>query len=223
MRAPSPRTLTTAAITVFGGEIGFAAYVWRLGPPGPIPMHFGISGAVDRYGDRSELAGVICGSAVIGALCWVVLEAMRRRSSNPSGLAWSQTVLLIVFALLSLVHLSLLVGLGDSLNMSGATTRMGALSLIFVGIGAFLGKSSPNPFVGVRTYWSLNSRLAWEKSNRLAGCLMFWCGLAGLLATPIAPQPLAFQALIGAIIVAAVASVFESWRVWRIDPDRARF
>ena len=181
-------------------------------------MHFGISGMVDRYGDRTELATVIAGSTVIGALCWVVLEAMRRRSSNPSGLAWSQAVLLIVFALLGLVHLSLLAGEGGAFKLSGATMRMGALSLMFIGIGAFLGKSSPNPFVGVRTYWSLNSRLAWEKSNRLAGRLMFWFGLAGLLATPIAPQPLAFQALIGAIIVATLASVFESWRVWRIDP-----
>jgi uncharacterized membrane protein len=77
--------------------------------------------------------------------------------------------------------------------------------------------------VGVRTPWTYKSRLAWDRSNRLAGRLLFLIGLAGLVSAPWAVQPLALIALIVAILVAAVWSVIESWRVWRTDPDRQPF
>ena len=67
------------------------------------------------------------------------------------------------------------------------------------------------------------SRLAWDRSNRLAGRLLFVTGLAGLIAAPLAPQPLGTFCLIGAVLVVALWSVFESWRVWRGDPDRQPF
>ena len=219
MTPPASRSIALAAGFLFPLEAAVAIYVWRFGPTGPLPVHFGLNGEVDRYGDRSEIALVMGGMALIGSMCWVVLEVMRRRSQNPSGLAWAQVVLLSTFALIGLVEATLASGGHGS---GAGSMGMAALAILFIAIGAVLGKVSPNPFVGVRTYWSLNSRLAWDKSNRLGGRLMFWIGLAGLAAAPFAPQPLGFQVLIGAIILGAGLSVAESWRVWRIDPDRAR-
>ena len=98
---------------------------------------------------------------------------------------------------------------------------MGFLALIMLATGVFLGKTGPNPFVGVRTFWSLRSRLALDRSNRLLGRLWFWLGLAGLAAAPLAPEPLGTMALIILIMGTVAAAVVESWRVWRSDPDRA--
>ena len=100
---------------------------------------------------------------------------------------------------------------------------MAGLSLIFLLTGAFLGRVGPNPVVGVRTPWSYKSRLAWDRSNRLAGRLFFLIGLAGLVTAPWAVQPFALIALIVAVTIAAVWSAVESWRVWRSDPDRQPF
>ena len=100
---------------------------------------------------------------------------------------------------------------------------MAGISLLFLLIGAFLGRVGANPFVGVRTPWAFKSKLAWERSNRLAGRLLFLLGLAGLVTAPFAPQPLGIQALIAGVLIAAVWSVVESWRVWRTDPDRQPF
>ena len=111
-------------------------------------------------------------------------------------------------------------------RLSGADEADGFLratmafqGLVFLGVGAFLGRTRPNPVVGVRTPWSRRSRLAWDKSNRLAGRLLSLLGIAGLLAAPIAPQPLALHLLNAALLAVAVVSTFESWRVWRGDPD----
>ena len=100
---------------------------------------------------------------------------------------------------------------------------MAFLSLIFLIMGALLGRVSPNPFIGVKTPWAYKSRLAWDRSNRLAGRLMFWLGAAGLIASPFALQPLGLIVLITGVLIATAWSVFESWRVWRADPDRQPF
>ena len=47
--------------------------------------------------------------------------------------------------------------------------------------------------------------------------------LLGLITAPLAPQPLGFSLLIVGVLIAAGWSVFESWRVWRADPDRQPF
>ena len=109
------------------------------------------------------------------------------------------------------------------LTSMGAAAPMAGLSALFLVIGSVLGRVGPNPIAGVRTPWSYKSRLAWDRSNRLAGRLLFLIGLAGVAAAPVAPQPLGYQAVIGAVILAAVVSVIESWRVWRADPDRQPF
>jgi uncharacterized membrane protein len=156
------------------------------------------------------------------AIAWLVLEAMRRRAERPAGLMWAQIVLLIVSALIGALHAWLAFGSAANVGVADApAAKLAGLSLLMLGAGALLGKVGPNPFVGVRTFWSLQSRLAWEKSNRLGGRLIFWIGVIGLCAAPITPEPLGMQSLIAAVLLAAAASIFESWRVWRTDPDRA--
>ena len=44
-----------------------------------------------------------------------------------------------------------------------------------------------------------------------------------LIAAPLAPQPLGALSLTAAVLIVAALSVFESWRVWRSDPDRQPF
>ncbi len=83
-----------------------------------------------------------------------------------------------------------------------------------------MGKVAPNALVGVRTPWSLTSKLAWEKSNRLAGRLFFWGGLVGVFLAPVAPAPLGMRVLLAAVLLIGAVTVLESWRVWRSDPER---
>jgi uncharacterized membrane protein len=52
---------------------------------------------------------------------------------------------------------------------------------------------------------------------------MFWLGAIGLIASPFVVQPTGMISLIIAVLIAAAWSVFESWRVWRADPERQPF
>lgn len=215
------------AACVFAGQFAAAGYVAAFGSTAPVPMHFALNGEANRWGDRTELATVMTALTVLMAF---VYWAVRRRDDDRAAAAPSSRqpsndgamLVLILSAVICAFMSATGVGAASSLATAagGAWFHMSLLAILMLVIGVFLGKVTPNPWLGVRTWWSANSRLAWDKSNRLAGRIYFWAGLVLLLAAPIAPQPAGFQAAIAAMVAGAAIAVFESWRVWRLDPDR---
>ena len=224
--SPSKKSLSALdAATVVLGLIVGGVGVWTIlaGPVELLPIHWNASGQADDWSTREVLGGVLVGMAALTLVLGLGMGAASRRAEDTSrarALRYAQLVVILVLPLISL--------LGASASLSGTTDIGGAVpvaltSVVLLVTGAFLGRVGPNPFVGVRTPWAYKSRLAWERSNRLAGRLFFVIGLAGLLTAPFAPRPLGLYALLAAILVAAIWSVIESWRVWRADPDRQPF
>ena len=212
--------LTIVGLTTLA--IGIAV----AGPTGPVPMHFDIHGQVDRWGDRSELAGLIAFMAFMAAITAGPMSWYAKRTPDAArrrGLEIGQLVSLLAIAGVSAFMVWMILGRGASQTGVSLAMTAALMSLLFAVMGAFMGRVAPNPIIGVRTPWNFKSRLAWDRSNRLAGRLFFWLGLAGLITTPVAPQPLGFSLLIAGVLIAAGWSVFESWRIWRTDPDRQPF
>lgn len=205
------------------GLLSLAAWIAVAGPEGPLPVHFNAEGVADHWGDRTEVALLVAG---LGLGCAVICGLMGlsvARSDDPArrrGLKTGQAISLLAFAGTAILIASLSLGGATELQ---PVIPMAFTALLMASIGATAGRVGPNPVVGVRTPWTFKSRLAWDRSNRLAGRLFFWLGLAGLAAAPFAPQPLGLYALLAALMIAAALSVFESWRVWRTDPERQPF
>ena len=211
----------TAAVTVMIAAA--AAWIYLAGPTELMPYHFGADGQADGWAGREAIGGGIGGLALLTAVFAGGMGIAAARAEEAAGarsLRLGQVLILTTFLALSVfaaaASLSGLTSLAAAIPMAG-------LSAIFLLVGAPLGRVGPNRFVGIRTPWSYKSRLAWDRSNRLAGRLFFLIGLVGLAVAPIAPQPLGYLVLIGAVALAAVLSALESWRVWRTDPERQPF
>lgn len=212
--------LATAAASL--AILAYAAWMLLSGPQGAIPMHYGADGAPTRFGDRME-AGLVIGSMglMLAGIGWGFAH-YARRTDDPArrrGLLAGQLVTLLTVGATAAFMVMMMTGGA----LPSPALQMGGMSLLFLAVGAFLGRVGPNIAVGVRTPWTFKSRLAWEKSNRLAGRLFSLLGLAGIVAAPFAPQPAGMMVLIGGVSIAALWSVLESWRVWRADPDRQPF
>ena len=213
--------LVTVTVSALMGGIGLM--VFFIGPEALLPVHWGADGQADGWANRQAVGGALLGLGLltllvaggIGLAAARATEAARRRA-----LRMTQVVALIALSGVGLF--SATASLTGAADMGGALPMAG-MSALFLLVGALLGRVGPNPFVGVRTPWAYKSKLAWERSNRLAGRLLFLLGLAGLAIAPLAPQPLGYQALIAGVLIAAAWSVFESWRVWRSDPERQPF
>jgi uncharacterized membrane protein len=220
MAAPFQRVRSFSA-AVIALQAGAGLYVLANGPLHPVPMHFDASGEVNRWGGRGEAGALILGMAALSFVGAFGLKALTRRAACAAEAEPATApARWIVLGVTSAICLFML---GQTFGVVGASAPgmlMAFLSGLFILVGAWVGKVSPNPLVGVRTPWAFGSRQAWDKSNRLAGRLFFWGGLVSLLASPFAPQPIGVQALIAGVLAAAAAATFESWRVWRNDPDR---
>jgi uncharacterized membrane protein len=207
----------SAPAAVTAGQAALAALVAAFGTKGLVAMHFDLAGQVDRWGHRREAALMILGMAALSAIGSLLLRRDRRLNLDQVGRA--QSLLLAVTSLVSLLAAAQGFGLVHG-GLETPQLMMGLLWLMLMIVGAMMGKIAPNAFVGVRTPWSRASRLAWDKSNRLAGRLFFWGGLMGAACAPFAPQPEGMKLTTTAILVIAALCVFESWRVWRSDPER---
>lgn len=214
--------LDLASVAVVAGMAGLALWVAVAGPTTPIPIHFNLAGQADDWAPRGQVGAMLGGLAAVAAAVLAGCSFYARKAEDAArarSLKTGQLVSLLAFAgSTGLIALPLFSPAEPSPGLQMAVT-----ALLFLLIGAFLGRVGPNVAVGVRTPWTFKSKLAWERSNRLAGRLMFWLGLIGLAVAPVAPQPLGFGALITGVLIAAAWSVFESWRVWRADPDRQPF
>lgn len=206
-----------AVLAVFGPGVVL------FGPTGDLPIHYAVDGTADDWAGRGVVGGMIAalgaGLAILGG---GMGRAAARAPDEARGRALRASQLTLLIALVGVAGFAAGTSLTRAETISGALPMAG-LGSLFLGIGAFLGRAGPNPFVGVRTPWTYKSRLAWDRANRLAGRLLCLIGLAGLVAAPFAPQPAGLSILISAVLVAALASVVESWRVWRADPDRQPF
>lgn len=219
--------LDLLTVAVFVVQTGFALHIGLNGPTQAVlPIHWNAAFEVDGWASGPEFAVLLGGLATIGLLAGggLGLGALYAAAEAPSRartLRIGQGIIAFTTAVLGLTLSAQT--LGDLPPEGTARLSMAGLSLILLGAGAFLGRVAPNRLVGVRTPWSYKSRLAWDRSNRLAGRLLFILGLGGLFAAPWAPQPAATLSLIAAALIAAGLSTFESWRVWRADPNRQPF
>lgn len=221
---PAPRSPHLAAFAAAAACLGFAVWIGLRGPEGALPVHIQFDGTVDRWGDRIELALALAGTtAFLLAIYGLTAHSLSKAAeSSVRGLAMVQAILIGMMLFVAAIIGSVTYGdYGAGADPLGPVRPVGALAgAIMLLFGSVMGKIAPNPWVGVRTYWALTSRTAWDKSNRLVGRLWFWGGLVALPAALLGPQPYVTMAIVAALLISALIGVFESWRVWNADPDR---
>lgn len=219
----TPARLDQACYLVGGLIVAAGLAVIFMGPTGDLPIRYGADGQAVGWAGREVVGAVL---SALGLLLLVLGGGMGRAAARSEdearrrGLRANQLTVLATVAAVALFAAGTSLTRLDSIS---AALPMAGLGALFLAVGAFIGRAAPNPFVGVRTPWSYKSRLAWDRSNRLAGRLFCLIGLVSMAAAAFAPQPAGIFAVIAAVLVAALWSVIESWRVWRTDPDRQPF
>ena len=200
---------------------GISIWAWGVIPENAqIPIHFNIHGTPDRLGSKEELLFLIPATAVLlTALMWFLPRLDPRRANlEASSKFWNAASILTV-GLLGYAH-GLLVWNVAVHPIDTVSALVPALSILFIGLGNYLGKTKANWFGGVRTPWSLSSDYSWEKTHRWGGRMMVASGLIALAAWFLVDAKLALFVLVSLIVATAFASILLSYVFWRADPDR---
>lgn len=209
------------SLVLIAGMLAVSAWAWpQLAADARIAVHFGLDGRANGWMRRDGALAFGPAMGAIVTLLFAVLPHFTKQKEELTASAasykagWIGTLMVLFVAHCAIV----LAARGIPIDIIGSTAIVA--DLVFLVLGNALGKTRPNPWVGVRTPWSKKSDLAWDKANRAAGRMMVGTGLASLAALAAAGSGAAFLVLLIGSLVMAVVSVALSYWYWKRDPDR---
>lgn len=206
---------------LIAGMAAVSAWAWQTIPEGAqLPMQINIHGNPVRYVDKTQFLLLMPAAALaVTVLFWLLPSFDPRRANlEASSKFWSAGAILSV-ALLAYVHVLLVLN-GTVLKIDVLAALVPALSVLFIGLGNYLGKTRSNWFGGVRTPWSMSSEYSWERTHRWSGRMMVASGLLAFAAWFFVEAKVALMILIGLVLATAAVSIVLSYVFWRADPDR---
>jgi len=201
--------------SLIAGALLFSVAVYsRL--PDEIPIHWGFSGAPDRYGSRLEGAFLL---PLIMTALFAVMQWYPRRDPRAANIEKFRpaydTIVAATIALLAIIHVVALgIALGWQVNM--ATVGLASLGVLLVLIGNLLPLARSNFIFGIRTPWTLSSEQVWTRSQRVGGYSMVVAGVLTIIGAFVGGA-LGPTIALTSLIVAGLVSVIYSFVIWNRD------
>jgi uncharacterized membrane protein len=187
--------------------IATAAVFERL--PDPMPTHYDLHGVPNGWMPRPIGAFIV---PVLGVGVWALIrfgggllpkESRERLSRSPMSAVGA----IIGGLMAGLQALMLQAALATPPRLGGAMWLVaGAFSAL---LGLVLPRVRRNPWVGVRTPWSLASDENWARTHRFAGYTMTVGGALSMIAALLGSTPVAVTLVVAGLL----SPVFYSWYV----------
>lgn len=201
-----------AWLFVVGAFAVVAAFYDRM--PDRVPTHWNARGEIDGYMSKpwGPLVGPLAGLGLVALLSVLPRVSPEKFTMERFRRAWAVIVTALAAFLFAVTLAVTLVGAGipvDVPRVIGAS-----IGVLFLVLGNFMGKLTPNFFAGIRTPWTLSNEEVWLRTHRLGGKLFFAAGAAGLVGALLRPEIGVAVILVGAV-VAGVVPVAYSYVLWR--------
>ena len=198
--------------SLIAGALVFSMAVYsRL--PEDVPMHWGLSGAPDRFGSRLE--GAFLMPLVMGVI-YILMQWYPSRDPRAGNIekfrAAYDSVVTATIALLSGIHV---VALGSALGwrINMPTVVLAGAGVLFVLLGNLMPLARSNFIFGIRTPWTLSSDQVWTRSHRVGGYAMVAAGLATLFGAFVGGTRGPSIALTS-LVIAGIVPVVYSYVLW---------
>ena len=209
-------TILLGCVLSLAGFIATALLYSRL--PAQMPIHWNIHGVADQTWPKPW--GILIHPALI-AIATILAAVIPAISPNgfriePFARAYALLMAGLILFFAYMTGLAFAFGLGVDAHLKG--WMMGGIGVLLIFFGNFLGKTTKNFFVGIRTPWTLASDEVWQRTHRFGGWLFVLAGLGTIVAAVVG---LGFEIVIGLIVVAALAPILYSFVLYRrLEPHR---
>jgi uncharacterized membrane protein len=195
-----------------------AAAVWNSAPD-QIPVHWNGAGEIDRYGGRFE--GLLLLPLIATGIYLLLrfLPNIDPGRANYARFGGTYAAIRIgVIALSAAIYgVAMLWVVRRPVSIKGVVPIL--VGVLFVVLGSVMGKIRPNWFVGIRTPWTMSSKIAWVRTHRLGGWLFLAQGVLFIVSGALDNRIL--NGVVIGTIFAVIATLFVySYVLWRADPEK---
>ena len=191
--------------------VGAAALMYS-GLPDPMPSHWNIEGEVDGYMPKPWGVIILPLSAIFVFVLMKIIPVISPRGFRTEKFADVVNILMVTLTgfMSGITILVLLEASGRNVHLNEMI--FGAVGLLFIVLGNYLGKVRKNFFIGIRTPWTLASDEVWNRTHRMGGWIFVLIGFFMFLNAFVSfPQ----HWLIWSIVVLALVPVVYSYFLYR--------
>ena len=188
----------------------YLAYIWnRL--PEKVPMHWNGAGEIDRYGDKTELVGVLFLLVGINYFVFLIIPYVdpKQKLQNMGNKLNIMRMILTLF--MSALAIFILYSVEQKSSNPGFVFVI--IGLLFAFLGNYFKTLKPNYFIGIKTPWTLENEDVWKKTHELGGKLWFVGGLLMAL-TFVLPNNIQFYTFMGITAVITIIPILYSYRIF---------
>ena len=205
--------------------------------PDQMPMHYDLSGTVDRYGSKYEqftFPMMIIGFTVF--FLFIIHHYVKKAQnstedkqkqealSNIKVLRITATAMALMF---TAMHLFILIT--STLGAQEGLTHMPfdissftgiCLGIFMIVIGNIVPKAKRNSTVGIRTPWSFYNEQTWAKSNRIGGRILMIGGILIIIGSFFTTGLWATFWLLYVTIVSGILMTVYSYKVYKEEVNK---
>jgi uncharacterized membrane protein len=172
---------------IVAAMFAIAALAWQT-TPDRVPVHWDAAGNVNGYGGRFE--GLLVEPLIAAGINLAMLFLPRLdpgRANYANFQTAYDTIRATVIAVQAAVYaVTVLAIRGSGVNIGIIIPVI--LGVVMIVIGNVMPKLRPNWFVGIRTPWTLSSKIAWDRTHRYGGLLFVASGMILMLGVLLPPQ-----------------------------------
>jgi len=183
------------------------------GLPQSVPLHFGLDGQPDRYGNKEEMMWVVVLLSTVTIGVYFLIKYLPKIDPKKTAGYSADVFNKISFALV--IFLS---GIEFFVINSSVTGNFGIDKMLFPFMGLFLAylgnlmhSIKPNYFVGIRTPWTLEDPDTWRATHQLGGKMWFAGGIIITIATLFLSIKVGFIIFIISVVIMALVPVIYSY------------
>ncbi len=206
---------------------GVALVVWLLPAvylffiystlPQTVPMHYGLNGTADRYGDKSELLilqWILLGIPALAYLLLKFLPVIDPKRQVKYGKATFQKLAFGLVVFLTALNIVILFSTAHH-GFKIDKLIYPLVGLLFVFIGNMMNSIKPNYFAGFKTPWALENEDNWRATHRVASKVWFIGGITITITTLLLPVEAAGIVFLCIVAVLVLVPYIFSYRYFR--------
>ncbi len=166
-------------ITIVVSIVLFVLSFYLLKDVSVVPIHWNLSGDVDKYGSKYWL-GLFLLLPVAIAYLMDLLKKIDPRSENYNEMKKEYAIIkwfLVIFMYLIYVFMLLNIFVGLSIVISMNIL----LGTLFIVLGIYLKDVKQNYFLGIKTPWTLNNDDVWESTHKRSKIVFIIIGISFLV------------------------------------------